>query len=34
MNDQTMLIGGNWYYWNYDLKKWMPESYKFELTKK
>ena len=33
MENQTMLLNGNRYYWNKNLKKWVPESYKFELTK-
>ncbi len=32
-SNQTTLIGENWYYWNEDKKRWMPESYKFEETK-
>ena len=32
-NQETILIGENWYYFDEDLQKWMPEIYKFEKTK-
>ena len=30
---ETILINGNWYYWNETIKQWAKEINKFEITK-